>query len=327
MSRAGDGWARLRPLLWNPGRWFGAVRRNFMLKVLAVVAAFCVWLFVNAGARDTESALQVPLELRNIPPGLMITSPRVDFIDLRASGPRTLLSRIDRTKLLIPLDLAGVRPGPAVFGISTETLNLPRGVKIVRITPSQVTIDLARIDRRTVPVRLDLKAEAGEGLTVSATKISPQAVEVVGPESEVAALKHVDTEPVALSVTEPGAQQLEVPLRSPGEYFSLSAERVAVEVRVESPTIARALTGGVEVRNTEFTAAVKPAEVRFEVRGPKRLIDALELPKGGVYIDAAELQPGSHKVTPVVDLPLDVEIVQMTPATVQLTLSRAKARR
>jgi YbbR domain-containing protein len=326
MSAAAEG-GEWRRLLWDPGRWFAAVRRNFLLKVLAVVAAFCVWLFVNAGARDTESALQVPLELRNIPPALMITSPRVDFIDLRASGPRTLLNRIDRAKLLIPLDLTGVRAGPAVFGISAESLNLPRGVKIVRITPSQVTLDLARIERRTVPVRLDLRAEAGDGLVAIATRISPQAVEVVGPEAEVNAIEHVDTEPVALVVAEPGPQQLEVPLRSPGEYFSLGTDRVAVDVRVESPTITRDMEDTVEVRNSELDAGVKPPSVRFRVRGPKRVVDALEIPRGGVYIDAAELEAGRHDVAPTVDLPLDVRIVQMTPEKVQLTLSRPRARR
>jgi len=327
VSRTADLWSRVRPLLWDPARWLAAVRRNFMLKVLALVAAFCVWLFVNAGARDTERGLQVPLELRNIPPGLMITSPRVDFIDLRASGPRTLLSRIDRSRLVIPLDLTGVRPGPAVFGISVESLNLPRGVKIVRITPSQVTLDLARVERRTVPVRVDLRAETADGLQVTTTKISPQAVEVVGPANEVMQIKAVDTEPIAISVTAPGPLQLEVPLRSVGEYFSLSSQRVAVEVRVESPSITRELRAPIEVRNSEFAAGVKPREVRFQLRGPKRVVGALELAKGAVYIDAASLAPGKHVVTPAIELPLDVEVVQMTPATVELTLSKAKARR
>ena len=326
MSRAAELRARLRPL-WDPARWYAAVRRNFLLKVLSVVAAFCVWLFVNAGARDTERALQVPLELRNIPGSLMITSPRVDFIDLRASGPRTLLSRIDRTKLVIPLDLTGVRPGPAVFGISTESLNLPRGVKVVRITPSQVTLELAKIERRTVPVRLDLRTETGDGLKVTTTKVSPQAVEVVGPANELRNIKFVDTEPVALSVTEVGPQQLEVPLRSLGEYFSLSAERVAVEVRIESPTVTREVKAAIEVRNTALGASLKPAEVRVQLRGPKRVVGSLELEEGAVYIDAASFEAGKHVVTPTVDLPLDVEVVQMTPPEVQLTLARSRQRR
>jgi len=327
MSRASELRDRLRPVLWNPSRWYVVVRRNFLLKGLSVVAAFCVWLFVNAGARDTERALQVPLELRNIPSSLMITSPRVDFIDLRASGPRTLLGRIDRSKLVIPLDLTGVRPGPAVFGISAESLNLPRGVKIVRITPSQVTLDLAKVERRTIPVRLDLRAETGDGLKVTTTKISPQAVEVVGPANELGNIKFVDTEPVALSVTEVGPQQLEVPLRSLGEYFSLSAQRVAVEVRVESPTVTREIRAAIEVRNTAFEASVKPAEVRVQLRGPKRVVGSLELEEGAVYIDAASLEPGKHVVAPALELPLDVEVVQMTPPEVQLNLAKARQHR
>jgi len=319
-------WTWLRSL-WVPTRWYAAIRRNFVLKLLSVVAAFCVWLFVNAGAHDTERALQVPLELRNIPAGLMMTSPRIDFIDLRTSGPRTLLNRIDRTQLAIPLDLSGVRPGPAVFGISTDSLNLPRGIKVVRLTPSQVTLDFAKVERRIVPVRVDLHAEAADGLKVTTTKVSPQAVEVIGPANELREVKSVDTEPVALSLNQPGPQQIEAPLRSPGEYFSLSAQRVAVEVRVESPTITRELKAPVEVRNTSLDFDLKPSEIRVELRGPKRIVSSLELQKGAVYIDAASLEPGKHVVAPTVDLPLDVEVVEMTPPTVQMTLEKRRAHR
>ena len=81
-------------------------------KLLSVAIAFSLWLFVNFGERDTEESFKAALELRNIPAHLMITSPRVDFIDLRLSGPRTLLGRIDRSRLSIPLDLGGRASGP-----------------------------------------------------------------------------------------------------------------------------------------------------------------------------------------------------------------------
>ena len=147
-------WRRMRDALLDPERLGQAVTRNFPLKLLSLLIAFSLWFFVNFGERDSEESLKVPLELRNIPAHLMITSPRVDFIDLRVSGPRTLLGRIDRNRLSFGLDLNGVRPGPAVFRVDVASLNLPRGVQAARINPSQVTLEMERVGHKAVPVRL-----------------------------------------------------------------------------------------------------------------------------------------------------------------------------
>ena len=53
-----------------------------------------------------------------------------------------------REQLSVALDLRGVRPGPAVFRIVGETLDLPRGVDVVRLTPSEVTLEFAATLRR-----------------------------------------------------------------------------------------------------------------------------------------------------------------------------------
>jgi hypothetical protein len=111
-----DDLRRLRPRdLGASLRWL--VLHNAGTKLLALCIAAGLWFFVNAGERDAEIAMAVPVELRNIPPSVMLVSPRVDFIDLVVSGPRTLLNRIDRERLSLTLDLHGVRPGPAVFRI------------------------------------------------------------------------------------------------------------------------------------------------------------------------------------------------------------------
>src|SRR5512135_2697676 len=173
-------WGRMREALLDPERLRQAVTRNVALKLLSLLIAFCLWFFVNFGERDSEESLKVPLELRNIPAHLMITSPRVDFIDLRVSGPRTLLGRIDRNRLSFGLDLNGVRPGPAVFRVDVASLNLPRGVQAVRINPSQVTLEMERVGHKAVPVRLRLNGKPPPDLQIAETKVSPETVQVTG---------------------------------------------------------------------------------------------------------------------------------------------------
>jgi YbbR domain-containing protein len=319
-------WQTLRPLFDRERLW-QALTRNISLKLLSLLIAFGLWAFVNFGERDAEESLRVALELRNIPGDLMITSPRVDFIDVRVVGPRTLLGRIDRNRLSIGLDLNGVRPGPAVFRVDAESLNLPRGVKVVRINPAQVTLELERVAEKSVPVRLRLRGKPPPDLQVEDTEVSPASVQLSGPESYVRRIDAVNTEPYDLSDAEAGTIEEELPLEPVGEYMSLSATRVAAQIRVEEIEVTREFDRvPVHVRNTTYRFRVRPENVRLTLRGPKRLLGKLEPNQVPVYIDAGREGPGTHSVQPDIDLPTGVELVSREPQSVSLTLWTQKRR-
>jgi len=318
------GWQAVRTL-GDPERIRQAFTRNVGLKLLSLLIAFGLWSFVNFGERDTEESLKVPLELRNIPAHLMITSPRIDFIDLRVTGPRTLLGRIDRNRLSIPMDLGGVRPGPAVFRVGAEALNLPRGVKVLRLNPAQVTLELERIGHKSVPVHVRLVGKPPPDLQVVDTKVSPETVQVTGPASDIEDVHAVNTEPLEISTAPAGTIERELPLDSASEYVSYSANRVAVQVRIDEPSTTREFKRvPIVVRNGTHGVRLAPEVVRLTVRGPKRLLGSLELPSGAVYIDAEGTPVGEHVMKPGVDLPAGVELVSMDPAQVKLTLSAPK---
>jgi len=323
---------------WSRWRWPSRQRlaetlreiflRNAGLKALSLLAAFGIWFAVNFGEKDTEVAYQVPLELHDIPPNLMIISPRPDFVDLRVSGPRTLLSRIDRNRLAVPLNLMGVRPGPGIFRVVPESLDLPRGVQIVRLTPAEITLEFARVERKQVPVHLATSGKPPNGLRVTNTKVAPEAVEVIGPDEQLDRLKTVETTPLDLTNAEPGLLEQEIDLENPGDYVSYSANRVNVQVQLTEPEHTRVLANvPVVVRNAEGDATLSPPAVRITVRGPKSAVESLELDHGAVYIDAAGMAPGHYLLAPRVDLPASVELVQQEPAKMQLRLARDNGRK
>jgi hypothetical protein len=304
-------------------RWI--LLHNAGLKLLSVVAAMGLWFFVNAGERDTELALQVPVELRNVPSNVMLVSPRVDFIDLQVRGPRNLLNRIEAERLSLALDLRGVRPGPAVFRIVAEALELPRGVEIVRLTPSEVTLEFAAVVRRKVPVHVALTGRPPGGLRVTDTIVAPETVEVVGPAKIVEEIKTAETAPIDLAEAQPGLIERDLMLEPPREYVSYSALLVHAQVRLEEPERTRVVGNvPVVVRNSSYRTALTPAAVQITVRGPRSATESLELDHGAVYIDATGQEPGTYEVTPAVDLPADVELVKQEPSAVRLRVLRQK---
>jgi len=296
---------------------------NIGLKLLSLLAAFAVWLFVNFGEREAEAAFQVPLELRNIPANFMLVSPRVDFVDLRVKGPRTLLGRIDGDRLAIVLDVGGVRPGPAVFRVLPDSLDLPRGVTVVRLTPSEVTFEWAKTATRKVPVKLELTGKPPNDLRVTDTKVAPESVNVFGPEDEVDQIEVASTVPLDLSNAEPGLIERDLTLAVRREYVSFSATLVRAQVRLQEPEETRTLKKvPIVVRNSEFRARLRPAELDITLRGPRSKIESLELTDGAVYIDASGREPGDYREVPSADLPADVTLIKLAPDRVRLRLER-----
>jgi YbbR domain-containing protein len=323
-----NAWRTLRRTVFNPERLRQALTRNLGLKFLSLLIAFGLWSFVNFGERDTEQSLKVPLELRNIPAHLMITSPRIDFVDLRVTGPRTLLGRIDKTRLSIGLDLGGVRPGPAVFRVAAEALNLPRGEKVLRINPSQVTLELERVAHKSVPVHLRLVGKPPPDLQVGETKVSPETVQVTGPASDVEEVHAVHTEAIDISTATAGTIERELPVDSLGDYVSSSANRVAVQVHIEEVSVTREFKRvPIELHNAAAGFRLVPDAVRLTVRGPKRVVTSLDLPAGAVAVDVAGGDGADHMVKPSVELPPGVEVVTIDPAEVKLVAPPTPKRR
>jgi len=323
-------WQTLRAQLLTRERVRQVFTRNLSLKLISILIAFGLWLFVNFGERDTEESLKVPLELRNVPAHLMITSPRVDFVDLRVMGPRTLLGRIDRTRLAVPLDLTGVRPGQAVFRVGTEALTLPRGVKVVRITPAEVSIALERVSSKSVPVRLRVAGQPSEDVRVLEIKVSPEMVQVTGPESDLRELHAVNTEVIDVSAARPGTIEREVALDAVGDYLSFSALRVAVHLRVEELPVTREFRRvAVAVRNGDASVRLDPDHVHVTVRGARPLVSNLELAPDAVTVDGGGAGVRERAVTPAVVLPPGVELVSLEPTSVRVSRlpGRTPARR
>jgi hypothetical protein len=317
---------RVRPRhLGESLRWL--LLNNAAVKLLSLAGAIGLWFFVNAGERDTEIALQVPVELRNVPANVMLVSPRVDFIDLVVRGPRTVLNRIDAQQLSLALDLRGVRPGPAVFRIVGEALDLPRGLEIVRLTPSEVTLEFAAVVRKTLPVHVNFTGKPPQGLRVTETTVAPEVVEVVGPAKLVEELKSAETAPIDLADAAPGLIERDLLLEPPREYVSFSAARVHAQVLLEEPERTRVVANvPVVVRNSDYRTTLTPSKVQITVRGPRSATESLELNHGAVYIDASGQEPGTYEMTPAVDLPADVELVKQEPSAVRLRVLRQRRR-
>ncbi|MBI3303435.1 MAG: YbbR-like domain-containing protein [Deltaproteobacteria bacterium] len=308
-------------MAWDGKKIKGVFSHPFTLKVFSLLLACGLWLLVNAGERDIEKDLLMSLELRNLPPQLVVTSLPVDSVNLRVMGPRILLGRIHTKKVAI--DLTGVRPGFSSFEVTPEMFPLPRGVRVVRISPSKINLGIDQIIRKNLPVQANLVGKVPFGFTRVDTEISPDTVEVTGPAAGLEGLKVLLTEPIDVGfLTQPLTK--EVSLQAPGEMVTYAPSRVNVRLSVREVVVEREFRRvKIQVKNTPGRYLLTPHGVDVTVRGPQRVVDELTLDSGEVFVDAAGEEAPDARMLPVyILLPPGVEVVRQDPMEAQLKLFR-----
>lgn len=304
---------------WDGKRLSKRIVGNGRLKLFSIAFACGLWLFVNYAERDAEKTLVVPVEFHNLSAQLIINGPRDEYVDLRLRGPRSLLSQLNSKK--IKLDLSEVRPGMASFRITADMLNLPRGVRLVRINPAQVNLSIAQIIKRLIPVQLELMGKPPRGYMVKDAEVIPDKIEVTGPAPQVEKIHAILTDPLDLSpFTQPVSRDLA--LHGPEEGFvSYNRDRVQVRVGIEEIMTTQEFRNiKIMVRNEASRVVVRPSFATVVVRGPQRLIENLVLNEGHIFADANGQGAGTVTVPVSVVLPPRIELVSQEPEKVELRI-------
>ncbi len=302
------------------------LRRNVGPKLFAAAIAFALWLFVNAGQRET-AVFEFPIELTHLPKqSMVVNSDRRDVVSVKLNGPGALLASLDPHRIPIQLDLGDMDVGPAARRkIRNHLIHVPRGVRILDIEPSRIPIRLETIKRRDLPIKLTTSGEPSPGFRVAEIEVVPNEVRVKGPESVVAKLKAIETEPLDLEGISSGSKR-SAALVGTDPLLSFAPERAAITIRVEQIIETREIAQfAVMVRNVDRPFRLRPSHVKLTLRGPKIALGALKLPAGSIWVEGATLGPGEHTVATAADLPTGITLSSVEPKTLVLEIQEPQA--
>jgi len=296
-----------------------APARNIGLRVISLLVAIGLWLLVNAGQRDAEVSLQIPVAYRGLPANLMIVNAHPEFVNLVVSGPSTLLSLLDPDRLTLRLDLAGVTPGEADFNIGPDRFSVPHQTRIERISPAQIRLDIDQLASRELPVHLSVTGRAARGYTISAVDVKPSTVTVTGPGRDVSRLQKLETVPFDVNGASEDVSR-QVSLINPGGLLRLSTGQVVATVRLQEVVADRRFRElEIRVRDAAQEYGIEPHRAEVTVRGPASKLSTLKL-DGAVYVDAQGAGTGLNELPVKVDLPEGIALVRQTPLKVKLRL-------
>jgi len=195
------------------------INENWKMKALALGCALLLWFYVM-GERRLELAYSVPIELKNVPQGMVVTNDLPKNIDIRLSGPRALLSDLTQKDVRISIDLVGLKPGVTTFSRLDDHLRLPGGIQVTRISPAFVDVKLEQIIDKVVPLRPRLVGQLPVGFRLVALEIEPERVVVQGAAGEIAGVNEVITERIDLETIK-GSSELIVLFDYRGKYSQI----------------------------------------------------------------------------------------------------------
>lgn len=296
--------------------------RNFGLKVLALAISGLLW-FTMAGEHVVERIVSVPLEMQNRPERLELVGNPPDQVEVRLRGSSGLLSRLQPGDIVAILDLEAARPGSRLFHLRTDQVRSPFGVTVSQVTPQTVSLAFEVGESRVVPIRPDIEGEPAPGYAIGKITVSPSTVEVVGPSSDLHALREATTEPIPVdgatrtieeTVTvgvDDSALRLREPLSAKVQVEILPApiERTFAAVRVDPRNVPAGLQ-----------AASAPAGVTVAVRGGRDALGALEASEVVAYVDVAGLRPGRYNLPVRIEPSRAFGVSRVEPSVVEVTI-------
>jgi YbbR domain-containing protein len=130
-------------------------------------------------------------------------------VEVRLSGPSSLLSGMRPSAIFAGVDLTAARAGRQFFTLDDRAVKVPPGIKVQRIFPSSIEVVLERTERRAIPVSVRIGGGTAVRRRVAKVEIDPMLLEVEALPDEFTRMPVIYTEEV-------------VPERAEGVYSTIA---------------------------------------------------------------------------------------------------------
>ena len=157
-------------------------RRNLLKKLIALVAAFFMWVFVMADQDPAiEGVYNVPLTISNAPyEFIALYEDKTVQIETRA--PRSNFAKYDANAFRVYANLENLSEGE--YQITPQVV-MPQGFELIETLPAVINIKLDPLIERQMPLDLITAGAVAQDAIVNAIEKSMDTVTVVGPKSFV----------------------------------------------------------------------------------------------------------------------------------------------
>jgi YbbR domain-containing protein len=170
---------------------------DIALRVVSVLLALALW-FAVASEKSAEAPVTAPVEYRNVADKLEIIGDVPRAVEVWVRGAPGLVQRLRAGEVYVQVDLQGASAGPRTVHLLVRDIHVPYAVTAVAVRPASFSLTLDSSVQRTLPVKARVEGEPAKGFRLAAVRSEPAQLVVAGPQSRLAKLEAVDTQPVSL---------------------------------------------------------------------------------------------------------------------------------
>lgn len=217
------------------------VPRNLGWKIGSLLLAVVLWVAMSAEPEVVVSHDAAVL-YQNLPENLMVSGDAPGRVRLELQGHQSQLARESMDGIAVVVDfkkLAGT--SEQTLSIGPDQVSLPRGVTLLRSSPAQIRLVLAKQVRKEVPVEAQFVGSLPPGHRLLSATVVPERLEVVGPDNELSTVSKIQTDPIDLKRIA-GSAELRVNAFVP---------HAGVHVAALPPVIVKLEIGRVEIGSTQ----------------------------------------------------------------------------
>jgi len=174
--------------------------QRFALPFWSILIAVVLWLQVH-GQGTGSLRMDVALQVRDVPTDMVIVNDLPDLVSITVTGLQAQLNSLDSNNLFISVDASALHmPGVLEQALDIETIDLPVGLKVEKIQPDSVQLQVDHIVNRTVGITpvFDLP----QGWQASHVVITPSLVDLSGPEVWLSTLNLIATTAIRLDLAQ-----------------------------------------------------------------------------------------------------------------------------
>jgi len=166
---------------------FDVARHTMTLGLLSLALAVVIWFVVSDAENPPQTGFfagMIPVQAVNVPQGKAPTSlSETAQVKVKITADKDVWDELSIDDFKATVDLSGVTQTQANLPVLVAVSR--SDVKIVQITPPSVDVVLEPVTTQTKPVKINTVAVAPAGFSVTEQNVSPEMVQVTGPQSLV----------------------------------------------------------------------------------------------------------------------------------------------
>jgi uncharacterized protein (TIGR00159 family) len=124
---------------------------NLSLKFAALCLAGLFWGMSFLASGTTVRTLSVPIEFSNVPAGMVVGSQSADTLEVQVRGSPWIMDSVNLERIVGSFNLGGLQAGSHTLRLKPESLALPPGIVVDRVTPETVRVQVAIAQAQRLP--------------------------------------------------------------------------------------------------------------------------------------------------------------------------------